>query len=48
MRKARIVVIDDDLDIQELLVRFFKTKNYESYAYGDAQQALEDLTQEKI
>jgi two-component system, NtrC family, response regulator HydG len=48
MKKARIVIIDDDLDIQELITRFFKTKNYECYAYGDAQQALEDLTQGKV
>lgn len=48
MKKARIVIIDDDLDIQDLLTNFFRTKNYECYAYGDAQQALEDLTQEKV
>lgn len=48
MKKARIVIIDDDLDIQDILTSFFRTKNYECFAYGDAQQALEDLTQGKV
>ncbi|MBC7458095.1 MAG: response regulator, partial [Bdellovibrionaceae bacterium] len=48
MKKAKIVIIDDDIDIQDLLTSFFKTKNYECFAYGDAHQALEDLTQGKV
>lgn len=47
MKKARILVIEDDKDIQELVISFFKVRNYEVVAYDEAQKALEDLTQNK-
>ncbi len=47
-KKTKIIIIDDDLDVQDLIVSFFKVRNYEVIPYGDALQALEDLTQSKV
>lgn len=48
MKKAKILLIEDDIDVQELIISFFKMRNYEIVAYDEAQKALEDLTQDKV
>lgn len=48
MKKAKILIIEDDKDVQELLVSFFKVRSYDVVAYDEAQRALEDLTQDKV
>lgn len=47
MKKARILIIDDDKDVQKLMFSFFKNHNYDVIIYDEAQRALEDLVQEK-
>lgn len=41
--KDKIMVIEDDIDAQELMTEFFKTRGYEVTLYDDAEKALEDL-----
>lgn len=48
MKKGKVLIIDDDKDVLELITSFFKIRNYEVVPYDDAQKVLEDLTQEKI
>ena len=48
MKKARILMIDDDRDIQELISSFFRVRNYEVICYDDAQSALEDISSVKV
>lgn len=48
MKKTKILIIDDDKDIQELITSFFKMRQYDVICYDEAQQALEDITQQKI
>lgn len=48
LKKAKILIIDDDRDVQELITSFFKVRNYEVLPYDDAQKALEDLSQHKV
>jgi DNA-binding NtrC family response regulator len=48
MKKAKILIIDDDLDTQDLISSFFRVRNYELAIYGDASKALDDLTQSKV
>jgi DNA-binding NtrC family response regulator len=47
-KKAKILLIDDDVDTQDLISSFFKVRNYEIFIYDDASKALEDLTQQKV
>ncbi len=47
-KKAKILVIDDDHDIQEMVTSFFRMRNYDVVPYDDAQKALEDLTNNKV
>lgn len=47
-KKAKILIIDDDLDVQEMITGFFRVRNYEVIPYDDAQKALEDLTNNKV
>ena len=47
MKKTRILLIDDDKDIQQLIVKFFKMHQYEVICYDEAQQALEDISHKK-
>jgi DNA-binding NtrC family response regulator len=47
-RIEKILLIDDDLDIQDLVAGFFRNLNYEVSTYSDAQSALEDISQNKI
>lgn len=48
MKKARLLIIDDDQDIQDLIAGFFRVRNYEVIPYEDAQRALEDITSGKV
>lgn len=48
MKKARLLIIDDDQDIQDLIAGFFRVRNYDVIPYEDAQRALEDLTNGKV
>ncbi len=48
IKKIKIMVIDDDQDIQYLVTSFFKVRNYEVFSYNDAQKALEDITHHQI
>lgn len=48
MKKAKLLIIDDDPDIQDLIAGFFRVRNYEVIPYEDAQRALEDLTNAKV
>lgn len=41
--KKHIVLIDDDLDIQELVIGFFKPKGYRITNFSDAETALREL-----
>lgn len=38
--KRQIVVIDDDVDIQEIIFAFFKTKDFQVICFGDAESAV--------
>lgn len=44
----RILVIEDDLDVQELLTAFFRQRNYQVVCYDDASKALEDLFNSRV
>lgn len=46
--KEKIMVIEDDIDAQELMTEFFKTRGYEVVLYEDAQKALEDLQEGQV
>lgn len=48
MNKAKILIIEDDKDVQELIINFFKVRSYDVISYDEAQKALEDLTQNKV
>jgi len=48
MKKPRILIIDDDRDVQELMLNFFKKNSFDVVLYDEAQKALEDLTQQKV
>ncbi len=42
-RRSRIVVIDDDLDIRDLISNYLKNKNYSVTTFMDAESAYEKL-----
>lgn len=42
-RRSRIVVIEDDLDIRDLISEYFKNKNYSVTTFMDAESAYEKL-----
>lgn len=48
MKKAKILMIDDDKDIQELISSFFRARHYDVICYDDAQSALEDISSAKV
>ncbi|MBC7753302.1 MAG: sigma-54-dependent Fis family transcriptional regulator [Moraxellaceae bacterium] len=48
MKKAKILIIDDDLDTQDLISSFFRVRDYELLVYGDAAKALDDINQNKV
>lgn len=44
MKRQKLVVIDDDPDVQDLLVGFFRPKGYELTTYDDAEEGLKAIT----
>ncbi len=45
---GKILVVDDDIDLQDIIVGFFKPRGYEMIVYSDAEVAYEDLKSEKL
>jgi DNA-binding NtrC family response regulator len=43
MNKPKLLVIDDDQDVLDLLIGFFRPKGYELVTYDDAEEALEAI-----
>ncbi len=43
MKQASLAIIEDDLDIQELVIAFFRQKNFITKGYGDAASFLKSL-----
>ncbi len=43
--KPRLVVIDDDLDIQDIVIGFFRPKGFEVVAFDDAEEAYKQITE---
>lgn len=43
MKQAALAIIEDDLDIQELVIAFFRQKNFLTKGYGDAASFLKSL-----
>lgn len=46
--KEKILVIEDDLDVQELIEGFFRPRGYEVVCYDSAVSALADMAQHKL
>lgn len=46
--RAKIIVIDDDIEIQELMVAFFKPKGFETLVFDDAQKVLDEFSKGKL
>lgn len=46
--KEKILVIEDDLDVQELIEGFFRPRGYEVICYDSAVSALADMAQHKL
>lgn len=44
MKKLKLAIIDDDPDVQDLLIGFFRPKGYELVAFDDAEKALKDIS----
>ncbi|MBX3023027.1 MAG: sigma-54-dependent Fis family transcriptional regulator [Bdellovibrionales bacterium] len=44
MKRPKLVVIDDDPDVQDLLVGFFRPKGYELITFDDAEEALKAIS----
>ena len=44
MNKPKLVVIDDDPDVQDLLIGFFRPKGYELITFSDAEEALQKIS----
>ncbi|MCC7460181.1 MAG: sigma-54-dependent Fis family transcriptional regulator [Proteobacteria bacterium] len=42
-RRSRIIIIDDDLDVRDLVANYLKSKNYSVTTFMDAESALEKL-----
>ncbi len=45
---GKILVVDDDIDLQDIIVGFFKPRGYEVVVYDDAEVAYKDLKSEKL
>src|SRR5271165_1597270 len=43
MKKPKLVVIDDDPDVQDLIVGFFRPRGYELITFSDAEEALHTI-----
>ncbi|MGZ3724063.1 MAG: sigma-54-dependent transcriptional regulator, partial [Bdellovibrionales bacterium] len=44
MKKLKLAVIDDDPDVQDLLIGFFRPKGYDIVTFDDAEKALKDIS----
>jgi len=44
-KKPRLAVIDDDLDIQDIVIGFFRPKGYEVIAFDDAEEAYKQISE---
>jgi DNA-binding NtrC family response regulator len=44
MKKPKLAVIDDDPDVQDLLVGFFRPKGYDLVTFSDAEEALKAIS----
>ena len=44
MKKPKLVLIDDDQDVLDLLIGFFRPKGYELQTFDDAEEALKYLS----
>lgn len=44
-KKPKLAVIDDDLDIQDIVIGFFRPKGYEIVAFDDAEEAYKQITE---
>ena len=45
---SKILVIEDDLDVQEVVLAFFRQKGFEVLGYDDAEKALLDFSKNKF
>jgi DNA-binding NtrC family response regulator len=46
--RAKILVIDDDVEIQDLLIAFFKPKGFEVFIRDDSQKVIDELSSKQI
>lgn len=46
--KEKILVVEDDIDVQELIEGFFRPRGYELICYDNAVTALSDITAQKV
>ena len=44
MKRPKLAVIDDDPDVQDLLVGFFRPKGYDLVTFSDAEEALKTIS----
>ena len=44
MKRPKLVIIDDDPDVQDLLIGFFRPKGYDMIKFDDAEEALKKIT----
>lgn len=44
-KKARLAVIDDDLDIQDIVIGFFRPKGFEIVTFDDAEEAYKQISE---
>jgi DNA-binding NtrC family response regulator len=44
MKKLKLAVIDDDPDVQDLLIGFFRPKGYDLVTFDDAEKALKEIS----
>ena len=44
MKKPKLAVIDDDPDVQDLLIGFFRPKGYDIVTFDDAEKALKEIS----
>jgi DNA-binding NtrC family response regulator len=44
-KKPRLAVIDDDLDIQDIVIGFFRPKGFEIVTFDDAEEAFKQITE---
>jgi len=45
---SKILVIEDDLDVQEMVLAFFRQKGFEGVGYDNPEMALKDFAKERL